>query len=102
MNMRGFLRPGIRIKRWLFIGFVGMLLLGTGFSGIFTRLGLGVDKGGTTALLIILGILAEYTAIRGFLGSGAAQKRTKGLGTGRTEGSRRIIQKRILMRGPRV
>ena len=102
MNIKEFLRPGIKIKRWLFVGFVGMLLLGTGFSGIFTRLGLGVDEGGAVALLIMLGILAEYTAIRGFLGSGAAQKRVRGLGSGRTEGSRRIIHKRILMRGPRV
>ena len=59
MNIKEFLRPGIKIKRWLFVGFVGMLLLGTGFSGIFTRLGLGVDEGGAVALLIMLGILAN-------------------------------------------
>ena len=101
MNMKNFLRPGLRIKRWLLAGFIGMVLLGTGFSGIFIRLGLGLDDTGVAALLIILGLLTEYTAVKGLLGGASLGKAGK-TGPGKPEGNRRIIHKRILMKGPRV
>ena len=33
MNPMGFLKPGIKIKRWLILGLLGILLLGIGLSG---------------------------------------------------------------------
>lgn len=102
MNLKDFFRPDLKIKRWLFIGFIGTLLLGTGFSGIFIRLGMGDYNGKVTALLIILGAFAEYMAVMGLLGGYTAFERSGGLGSGRPEGNRNLLHKRILMKGPRV
>ncbi len=102
MNLIDFLKPGLRIKRWLATGVIGILMLGVGFSGILIKLGLGRYNNGVVTAVIILGIIMEYAAFRGLIISFLGFRRTKGLGAGRQDNGRNIVHERILMRGPRV
>ncbi|MGI6702452.1 MAG: gluconeogenesis factor YvcK family protein [Clostridia bacterium] len=102
MNPMGFLKPGIKIKRWLILGLLGILLLGIGLSGVLIRLGFEPDSGLTAAAAIAGGALALYVALRRLVGLPPALGAVKGLSSGGQESNKRIIHKRILMRGPRV
>lgn len=102
MNLLDFLKPGLKIKRWLLLGLIGILLLGTGLSGVLIRLGLGAISGWAMGAILAAGALAVYIALKGFVGRVPMLGAVKGLGFGRPESNRKIIHKRILMRGPRV
>ena len=39
MIMEFLMKPGIKIKRWIFLGFIGMVLSVVGFIEIFSQVG---------------------------------------------------------------
>ena len=82
MNPMGFLKPGIKIKRWLILGLLGILLLGIGLSGVLIRLGFEPDSGLTAAAAIAGGALALYVALRRLVGLPPALGAVKGLSSG--------------------
>ena len=101
MNLTDWIRPGLKIKRWLLTGFVGILFLAAGFTNMFVGMGMGGYGGWVTAGFVILGILLEYLALRGLIASFLGFRRRKGLGAGR-DGGKNIIHERLLMKGPRI
>jgi uncharacterized cofD-like protein len=102
MNLIDWIKPGLRIKRWLLTGFIGILLLAIGLSDIFVKFGLGGYSNWATAAVIILGTILEYLALKGLIGSFLGFRRRKGLGTGEKDSNKNIIHERLLMRGPRI
>ena len=52
MNLRRWLEPGIGIKRWLLVLFLGLLLLALGFAHLLRQLARDFDPGGLTGTFI--------------------------------------------------
>jgi uncharacterized cofD-like protein len=52
MNLRRWLSPGIGIKRWLGVAFLGMLLLAIGFAHLLRQLGRDLGPGGPAGALV--------------------------------------------------
>jgi uncharacterized cofD-like protein len=102
MRINDWFRPGLGIKRWLLAAILGVLLLGIGFSAIFSALGLGAYNNILIAFLIVSGVVLEYLAFRGLILGFLGFRRIKGLRPEKNDLNRNIIHERILMRGPKV
>ncbi len=57
------MKPGIKIKRWIFLGFIGMVLSVVGFIEIFSQVGESI------AFLSLIGLLIMYIALSEFIKS---------------------------------
>ena len=54
MNLRRWLTPGIGVKRWLLVVFLGLLLLALAFAHLIRQVGLGLEPGGLAGTFIDL------------------------------------------------
>ena len=69
MIVRFFMKPGIRIKRWLFLGFMGVVVLVLGVIEIISNKGYDSTIKMLYLLLSIIGILMLYIAFSEFIKS---------------------------------
>ena len=117
MNLRRWLTPGIGVKRWLLVTFVGLLLLALAVAHALRQLTRDLAPGGPLGTLVDLATLQFLPfALRGLIvgGLGAALVVVGGMGVVRavTRPLRTpdaesplvevIYQKRFLARGPRI
>ncbi|MEO5703972.1 MAG: 2-phospho-L-lactate transferase CofD family protein, partial [Candidatus Limnocylindrales bacterium] len=116
MRLRRWLQPGMGVKRWLLLAFVGMLLLALAGAHVIRQATKDLEPGGAAQAVIDL-ITLQFLpfALRGLiiggigaalvlLGAGrAARNLTQPLRAGEaTPLADVIFQKRLLARGPRI
>ena len=63
------MKPGIKIKRWIFLGFIGMVLSVVGFIEIFSQVGDSIAFKVLYLFLSLLGLLIMYIALSEFIKS---------------------------------
>ena len=63
------MKPGIKIKRWIFLGFIGMVLSVVGFIGIFSQVGESIAFKVLYLFLSLIGLLIMYIALSEFIKS---------------------------------
>ena len=63
------MKPGIKIKRWIFLGFIGMVLSVVGFIEIFSQVGEGIAFKVLYLFLSLIGLLIMYIALSEFIKS---------------------------------
>ncbi|MBI2782441.1 MAG: YvcK family protein [Chloroflexi bacterium] len=116
MRLRRWLQPGIGVKRWLLVAFVGMLLLALAGAHVIRQVTKDLEPGGAAQAVVDL-ITLQFLpfALRGLIiggvGAGlvvlgaarAARNLTQPLRTSEeTPLADVIYQKRFLARGPRI
>lgn len=69
MIMEFFMKPGIRIKRWVSLGFVGVVILVLGVVEIFSNKGYSMTIKMLYLFLSLIGILMMYIALSEFIKS---------------------------------
>jgi hypothetical protein len=68
MNLRRWLTPGIGVKRWLLVVFLGLLLLAVGFAHFLRQVSRGLEQGGPLGSAIDLVTLQFLPfPMRGFI-----------------------------------
>ncbi len=117
MNLRRWLTPGIGVKRWLLVVFLGLLLLALGAAHLLRQLSRDLEPGGLTGTLIDLATLqflpypirglavgAIGFAIVAFGGYRVVRVLTDPLRSADADQPlvEVIYQKRFLARGPRI
>ncbi len=117
MRLRRWLAPGIGIKRWLLVTFLGLLLLALAFAHFLRQVSRDLEPGGLAGTLIDLLTLqflpfAARGLIAGSLGLGlvlfGAYRAIRALMDPLQKGGadqplvELIYQKRVLARGPRI
>ena len=63
------MNPGIKIKRWIFLGFIGMVLSVVGFIEIFSQVGESIAFKVLYLFLSLIGLLIMYIALSEFIKS---------------------------------
>ena len=63
------MKPGIKIKRWIFLGFIGMVLSVVGFIEIFSHVGESIAFKVLYLFLSLIGLLIMYIALSEFIKS---------------------------------
>ena len=63
------MKPGIKIKRWIFLGFIGMVLSVVGFIEIFSQVGESIAFKVLYFFLSLIGLLIMYIALSEFIKS---------------------------------
>ena len=63
------MKPGIKIKRWIFLGFIGMVLSVVGFIEIFSQVGESRAFKVLYLFLSLIGLLIMYIALSEFIKS---------------------------------
>lgn len=63
------MKPGIKIKRWIFLGFIGMVLSVVGFIEIFSQVGESIAFKVLYLFLRLIGLLIMYIALSEFIKS---------------------------------
>lgn len=63
------MKPGIKIKRWIFLGFIGMVLSVVGFIEIFSQAGSNIGFKVLYLFLSLIGLLIIYVALSEFIRS---------------------------------
>lgn len=63
------MKPGIKIKRWIFLGFIGMVLSVVGFIEIFSQVGERIAFKVLYLFLSLIGLLIMYIALSEFIKS---------------------------------
>ena len=63
------MKPGIKIKRWIFLGFIGMVLSVVGFIEIFSQVGESIAFKDLYLFLSLIGLLIMYIALSEFIKS---------------------------------
>ena len=63
------MKPGIKIKRWIFLGFIGMVLSVVGFIEIFSQEGSNIGFKVLYLFLSLIGLLIIYVALSEFIRS---------------------------------
>lgn len=63
------MKPGIKIKRWIFLGFIGMVLSVVGFIEIFSQVGESMAFKVLYLFLSLIGLLIMYIALSEFIKS---------------------------------
>jgi uncharacterized cofD-like protein len=116
MSFRRWLKPGMGVKRWIVLGFVGMLLLALAGAHVIRQATKDLQPGGTAQAVIDL-ITLQFLpfALRGLIIGGigtalivigawrAARALTQPLRSGEQAPLADVIyQKRLLARGPRI
>ncbi len=117
MNLRRWLIPGIGVKRWLLVVFLGLLLLALAFAHLLRQLSAGADPGGVAGTLAdIVTLQAIPTPLRGLIvgvvglavvAVGALRLIQVLTGPLRADSGEqplveRLYQRRFLSRGPRI
>lgn len=69
MIMEFLMKPGIKIKRWVFLGFIGVVLLIVGFIEIISNKGYSLSIKAIYLLISIIGILIMYISLSEFIKS---------------------------------
>ena len=117
MNLRRWLTPGIGVKRWLLVGFIGLTLLAVGLAHLIRQLGADLDPSGPLAGLIGIvtlqflpyglrgAVVAVIGAVLAVLGArGVVRAFTDPLRA--PDASQPLVelmyQRRALARGPRI
>ncbi len=120
MNLRRWLTPGIGVKRWLLVLFLGLVILSLGVAHVIRQVGQGVEPGGLAATLIdlvtfqflpyqlrglLLGVAGAVLVAIGsvrFVGAVTEPLRERGAEEDRPPLVDLIYQRRLLARGPRI
>lgn len=116
MNYRRWLAPGIGIKRWLLVLFIGLLVLALGFAHFLRQFSRDLEPGGPlTSLLDVLTLQFLPVPIRGLTAAAVgavlvavgAYRALRALMDPLPRGADQplvelIYQKRFLARGPRI
>lgn len=117
MKVRHWLKPGIGVKRWLLVMFLGMSLLALGVAHLLRQLSRDLDPGGAAGTLLDVATLqflpypirgltvaAVGAVLVGIGGYRVIRVMTDPLrgGSGRRPLAEVIYQKRALDRGPRI
>ncbi len=61
------MKPGIKIKRWIFLGFIGVILSVVGFIKIFSQAGPNIGFKVLYLFLSLIGLLIIYIALSEFI-----------------------------------
>ncbi|HUP55108.1 MAG TPA: gluconeogenesis factor YvcK family protein [Methylomirabilota bacterium] len=117
MNLRRWLTPGMGVKRWLLVAFLGLLLLALGVAHLLRQLSRDLEPGGVAGTVIDLATLQFLPyPLRGLIVGGVGVA-LLGLGAYRvlrvvtdplrtSESDQPLVeviyQKRFLARGPRI
>jgi uncharacterized cofD-like protein len=117
MNIRRWLTPGIGVKRWMLVVFLGLLLLALAFAHLLRQVSRGLEPGGLAGTLIdvvtlqflpypsrglVVGAVgAVLVAIGGYRVLRVVTDPLRGPGHGRGL-AEAIYQRRFLARGPRI
>ncbi|WP_196000887.1 YvcK family protein [Clostridium sp. 1001271B_151109_B4] len=67
MIMEFLMKPGIKIKRWIFLGFIGVILSVVGFIKIFSQAGPNIGFKVLYLFLSLIGLLIIYIALSEFI-----------------------------------
>ncbi len=117
MNLRRWLTPGIGVKRWLLVAFVGLLLIAVGVAHVLRQLSADLAPGSTAAGVIdaitlqwlpyeLRGIIAGALGVTLFVYGAYRLVRALVDPFDAWEGEQPMVeviyQKRFLARGPRV
>ena len=117
MNLRRWLTPGIGVKRWLLVVFVGLLLLALAFAHMLRQATRDLDPGGLPGSILdaltlqalpypvrglIVALVGVAILIGGAIGLGRALTDPFRHGDGHQPLVELIYQKRFLARGPRI
>jgi uncharacterized cofD-like protein len=117
MNLRRWLTPGIGVKRWLLVVFVGLLLLALAFAHMLRQASRDLAPGGLAGTIIdtltlqflpypvrglIVAAVGLAVVVLGAVGLGRALTDPFRSDDGRQPLVELIYQKRFLARGPRI
>jgi uncharacterized cofD-like protein len=104
MRVRDWLKPGIKVKRWVLFGFLGILLIAFGFTELVTRRVYDIYYKVFYVFLNITGIFVIYISVteamksiivminKGYLKISLNSKKIESL----------IYEKRLLVKGPKI
>jgi len=104
MRFRDWLKPGIKVKRWVLFGFLGVLLIAFGFTELVTRRVYDIYYKIFYVFLNMTGIFVIYISVteamksiivminKGYLKISLDSKKIESL----------IYEKRLLVRGPKI
>lgn len=104
MRFRDWLKPGIRVKRWILFGFLGVLLIAFGFTELVTRRVYDIYYKVFYVFLNMTGIFVIYISVteamksiivminKGYLKISLDSKKIESL----------IYEKRLLVKGPKI
>lgn len=103
MNLMDWLKPGLKIKRWLFLGMIGIILVAIGLHPIMNK----TLHGGIVAYyypgLFIMGIvLIGVAAQKGLVSILILMDTPKGGTRYRNRFDKKLYEKRVLNKGPKV
>ncbi len=117
MNLRRWLTPGIGVKRWLLVVFVGLVLLALAFAHLLRQATRDLAPGGPLTMVLdmltlqflpyplrglIVGAVGVTILVGGAIGLGRALTDPFRTDDGRQPLVELIYQKRFLARGPRI
>ncbi|WZL72109.1 YvcK family protein [Clostridiaceae bacterium 35-E11] len=103
MNLKDWLKPGLKIKRWVFLGLIGMILVGIGVHPMMGKiLGEGIDVYYYPILFIIGMMLIGIAGQKGLLSILILMDTPKGETRYRNRFDEKLYKKRVLNKGPKV
>jgi uncharacterized cofD-like protein len=105
MNFFDWIRPGIKVKRWILLGVIGVMLLSAGFSHILSEVEISTIERTISILGMILGVVLIFYSVlsatktvidaistpTGFK-SGIDSKKLRSM----------LLESRILIKGPKI
>jgi uncharacterized cofD-like protein len=100
MKKLKWLYPGMLVKRWIFLGIFGVLLINMGFVVVIFEN--NADNKATAGLIIVLGIFCIIIAVKRILTSFMSVLVPAPSGSGNGRLVEKIYEKRILDKGPKI
>lgn len=104
MKLFDWFRPGIRVKRWFFLGFLGILAISYGLSYLVRNIYWSKLYVAFSIILIVAGLYFIYLAIRYGLGTLFSAIRSSGfnISLDKDKLTSLLLEKRILIKGPKI
>ncbi|MEI6132448.1 MAG: uridine diphosphate-N-acetylglucosamine-binding protein YvcK [Bacillota bacterium] len=107
MNFLEWLRPGLGIKRWSFIGIIGVILTGFGIVYMWSTVMGSIMEYVSSSFLLICGVILVILAVKNILGAVLKlASSTKKLGFSVEVNADRLstmlYEKRTLIKGPKI
>lgn len=104
INVKGWMRPGVKLKRWMFFGIFGVLLIAFGFTELVTRRVYDIYYKIFYICLNLTGIFVIYISVTEMIKSIVALT-SKGyvkLSLDSRKMESLIYEKRLLVKGPKI
>lgn len=104
MKFLDWFRPGIKVKRWFFLGFLGVLAISYGLSYLIRNIYWAKLYVAFSVILIIAGLYFIYLAVRYGLSTLFSAIRSSGfnISLDRDKLTNLLLEKRILIKGPKI